>query len=103
MGAHRLLSRQFARLALCLQVGQRCSQTLSEGGALKVRVVARRVLWSGTLHMRFYGFEKVAALERATCLEPDGIILQLSADWMCSTRAVRGHYVDSPLGFWTLA
>ena len=33
-----------------------------------------------TLHMRFYGFEKVAALERATCLEPDGIVLQLSAD-----------------------
>ena len=29
--------------------------------------------------MRFYGFEKVAALERATCLEPDGIVLQLSA------------------------
>ena len=33
-----------------------------------------------TLHARFYSFEKVAALERATCLEPDGIVLQLSAD-----------------------
>ena len=32
------------------------------------------------LHARFYGFEKVAAIERATCLEPDGTVLRLSAD-----------------------
>ena len=33
-----------------------------------------------TLYARFYGFEKVAALERATCLGPNGIVLRLSAD-----------------------
>ena len=42
VGSDRLLNRQFARLALCLQVGQRCLETLSEGRALKVRVAERK-------------------------------------------------------------
>ena len=46
MGLHRLRSRQFALLAFWFLVGQQCSATLSEVCALKVRVVARRVLWS---------------------------------------------------------
>ena len=33
-----------------------------------------------TLHARFYGFEKVVAIECATCLEPNGTVLRLSSD-----------------------
>ena len=32
------------------------------------------------LHARFYGFEKVVAIECATCLEPNGTVLRLSSD-----------------------
>ena len=46
MGSHRLLSQQLAQLAFCLQVGQHCSEALSEECGLKVRVVVRRDVWS---------------------------------------------------------
>ena len=32
------------------------------------------------LHARFYSFEKVVAIERATCLEPGGTVLRLRSD-----------------------
>ena len=81
MGSDRLLSQQFAQLVFCLQVGQRCRWRRSAKSAY-----LRCVWWLDEfcgveiLYARFYGFEKVAALERATCLEPDGIVLRLSAD-----------------------
>ena len=46
VGSDRLLSQKLARIALCLQVGQRWSETLREERVLKVRVVARRDVWS---------------------------------------------------------
>ena len=74
MGSDRLLSRQFARLAFCLQVGQRCLQTLSEGRGLKVVWWLDEFCEVQTLHARFYGFEKVVGSESATGLEPDGTV-----------------------------
>ena len=80
VGSDRLLSQKLARIALCLQVGQRCLQTLSEGRALKVVWWLDEFCEVETLHARFYGFEKVVGSESATGFEPDCTVLRLSSD-----------------------
>ena len=80
MGSDRPHSRQFARLALCQQDGQRWSETLSKERGLKVVWWRDEFCEVQTLHARFYGFEKVVGSESATGFEPDGTVLRLRTD-----------------------
>ena len=91
----RLISSE-DRLFSWVQIGYTASSSLESrsvnrlgngGRRRSAKSVHLRCVWwldefcvVETLHARFYIFEKVAALERATCLEPDGIVFRLSAD-----------------------
>ena len=46
---------------------------------LRFRQRNDQVVLGERLHARFYGFESLVAIERATCLEPLGAFIRLSA------------------------
>ena len=52
----------------------------AKSAQLRFRQRNDQVVLGDALHARFYGFETCVAIESATCLEPKGRIIRLSAD-----------------------